>query len=87
MGELSKLPNIGKEIERQLNEAGILTSEDLKNLGAEKAWLKLQKLDPSACFHRLLALEGALRGIKKTLLPAERKNELKRFYQEHKIKT
>lgn len=87
MGELSKLPNIGKEIERQLNEAGILTSEDLKNLGAEKAWLKLQKLDPSACFHRLLALEGALRGIKKTLLPAERKNELKRFYQEQKIKT
>lgn len=87
MGELSKLPNIGKAIERQLNEAGILTSEDLKNLGAEKAWLKLQKLDPSACFHRLLALEGALRGIKKTLLPAERKNELKRFYQEQKIKT
>ena len=62
MGELSRLPNIGKEVERQLNEAGILSAEDLKNLGAEKAWLKIQKLDPSACIHRLLALEGALRG-------------------------
>ena len=55
MGELSRLPNIGKEVERQLNEAGILSAEDLKNLGAEKAWLKIQKLDPSACIHRLLA--------------------------------
>lgn len=64
MGELSRLPNIGKEVERQLNEAGILSAEDLKNLGAEKAWLKIQKLDPSACIHRLLALEGALRGVK-----------------------
>ena len=66
MGELSRLPNIGKEVERQLNEAGILSAEDLKNLGAEKAWLKIQKLDPSACIHRLLALEGALRGVKKS---------------------
>ena len=63
MGELSRLPNIGKEVERQLNEAGILSAEDLKNLGAEKAWLKIQKLDPSACIHRLLALAlcGALK--------------------------
>ena len=30
MGELSRLPNIGKEVERQLNEAGILSAEDLK---------------------------------------------------------
>ena len=49
MGELSRLPNIGKEVERQLNEAGVLSAEDLKNLGAKKAWLKIQKLDPSAC--------------------------------------
>ena len=70
MGELSRLPNIGKEVERQLNEAGILSAEDLKNLGAEKAWLKIQKLDPSACIHRLLALEGALRGVKKVLAAA-----------------
>lgn len=50
MGELSRLPNIGKEVERQLNEAGILSAEDLKNLGAEKAWLKIQKLDHPPAF-------------------------------------
>ena len=86
MGELSRLPNIGKEVERQLNEAGILSAEDLKNLGAEKAWLKIQKLDPSACIHRLLALEGALRGVKKSLLPPERKDELKKILPRAQIK-
>lgn len=84
MGELSKLPNIGKEVERQLNEAGIATYEQLKSLGAEQAWLKIQENDPSACIHRLLALEGAICGIKKTLIPEERKAELKEFYNWHK---
>lgn len=84
MGELSNLPNIGKEVERQLNEAGIHTYEDLKRMGAEQAWLEIQKHDPSACMHRLLALEGAICGVKKTLLSEERKAELKEFYQWHK---
>ena len=84
MGELSKLPNIGKEVERQLNEVGIETYEDLKTLGAKQAWLKIQEIDQSACIHRLLALEGAICGVKKTLLPEERKIELKEFYNWHK---
>ena len=84
MGELSKLPNIGKEVERQLNEIGVTTYEELKCLGAEKAWLKIQEIDDSACIHILLALEGALQGVKKTLLSDERKVELKEFYNLHK---
>ena len=84
MGQLSKLPNIGKEVERQLNEVGINTYEELKDLGAEKAWLKIQEIDESACIHRLLALEGALNGIKKSQLSDDRKAELKEFYNLHK---
>lgn len=84
MGELSKLPNIGKEVERQLNEVGINTYEELKELGAEKAWLKIQEIDESACINRLLALEGALNGIKKSQLSDDRKAELKEFYNLHK---
>lgn len=84
MGELSKLPNIGKEVERQLNELGITTYEELKSLGSEQAWLKIQSIDESACIHRLLGLEGAIQGMKKTLLPEERKAELKTFYNWHK---
>ncbi len=85
MGEPSKLPNIGKIVEKQLNDAGIFTYEDLKNSGAEKAWLKIQKNDRSACIHRLLALEGALMGVNKKDIPSERKAELKKFYELNKL--
>ena len=85
MGELSKLPNIGKAVEEQLNKVGIDTSEKLRELGAERAWLEIQKIDESACIHRLLALEGAICGVKKTLLSDERKAELKEFYNKNKI--
>jgi len=84
MGELAGLPNIGKDTERQLNMVGIDSYEDLKSFSAEQAWLKLQEIDASACINRLLALEGALQGVNKTLLTEERKAELKDFYYWHK---
>ena len=64
--------------------AGSHTYEELKELGTVQAWLKIQKNNPSACIHRLLALEGAIQGKKKTLLPEERRAELKEFYNWHK---
>jgi len=84
MGELSRLPNIGKTVEEQLNAVGIHTAEELRRIGAEAAWLRIQGMDPSACIHRLLALEGAIRGVKKTELPPERRTELKAFYENRK---
>lgn len=86
MGELSLLPNIGEKLEAQLNEIGIFSLEELKLAGAENAWLRIQKIDSSACIHRLSALEGAIQNVKKTQLPSERKAELKKFYTEHRIK-
>ena len=85
MGELSKLPNIGKSVEEQLNQVGITSLEELKAVGAKNAWLKIQEIDESACIHRLMALEGAIHGVKKTMLPDEVKADLKEFYQEHKL--
>lgn len=84
MGELAELPNIGKAVEEQLNRIGIFTENDLKSAGAKQAWLKIQEIDASACIHRLLALEGAIRGMKKTALPDDVKADLKEFYQWHK---
>ncbi|MBP1736320.1 MAG: hypothetical protein H6Q60_201 [Oscillospiraceae bacterium] len=85
MGELSKLPNIGTEVERQLNAVGITTCDELKDAGCYHAWLCIQSIDPSACIHRLMALEGAIRGVKKSELPPEIKTELKTFYTAHKL--
>ena len=84
MGELSKLPNIGKVVEEQLMQVGINTADELKSTGAKAAWLKIQQIDESACINRLLALEGAIRVVKKTLIPEEVKADLKAFYQCHK---
>lgn len=84
MGELAKLPNIGKTVEEQLNRVGLTTVEELKEAGAKQAWLKIQEIDESACIHRLLALEGAIRNVKKVELPDDVKADLKAFYQWHK---
>lgn len=85
MSELSKLPNIGPAVESQLNQVGITTFEELKAIGTKEAWLRIQSIDESACIHRLLALEGAIRGMKKTELPGDVKMDLKTFYSEHKL--
>jgi DNA transformation protein len=86
MGELSKLPNIGAELEKQLNEAGINTAEELKKIGSKEAWLRIQAQDPTACLNRLCALEGAIQGARWHSLDAATKQALKDFYNEHKIK-
>ena len=69
----------------QLIQVGIETTEALREIGAKAAWLKIQEIDPSACIHRLLALEGAIEGVKKIELSDAVKADLKAFYQEHKL--
>ena len=80
MGELSKQPNIGAVVEEQLNQVGITTLEELKEAGSRQAWLRILAIDSSACIHRLYSLEGAIRGIKKSQLPQDVKDDLKEFY-------
>lgn len=78
--------NIGPDTERQLEEVGITTAEALQTVGAQQAWLMLQTIDESACVNRLMGLEGAIQGVRRTQLSEERKAELKTFYQQHKLK-
>ena len=84
MGELSKLPNIGKVVEKQLNEVGINTVDDLINIGSKEAWLKIKKIDESACINRLMALEGAIQKIRWHNLSDDDKENLKEFYNSKK---
>lgn len=80
MGELSKLPNIGKVVEKQLNDVGITTVDELINIGSKEAWLKIKEVDESACLNRLMALEGAIQNIRWHYLSDEDKKNLKDFY-------
>ena len=84
MGELLKIINIGKELEKQLNEIGIQTFEELKNIGSKKAWLKIRAIDSSACYNRLCSLEGAIQGVRWHNLSDEHKNKLRKFYNDVK---
>lgn len=78
--ELKELPNLGTYGVSQLEQAGITTAEELRDVGAEKAWLRIRGFDSGACLHLLYGLEGAVRGIPKKDIPAERKTELKEFF-------
>lgn len=80
MGELSKLLNIGKVLEEQLNEVGINTVDVLIDIGSKEAWLKIKEIDDSVCINRLMALEGAIQNIRWHDLYEVDKNNLKEFY-------
>ena len=84
MGELKSLPNIAEKLERQLAEVGIATVDELKQIGCREAWLRILARDPSACFMRLSALEGAIQGVRWHHLDEETKSSLKAFYKQHK---
>lgn len=78
--ELTKLPNIGPELSRLLHEVEIRDSEELKEIGAEMALLRMKARGMDVCFHKLTALEGAVQGVRKTQLAPERKAELREFF-------
>lgn len=84
MGELAELPNIGKTLEEQLVKVGIETTKQLLEAGSKEAWLRIRGIDDSACVNRLLALEGAIQGIRWHSLPEDVKGELKKFYHDYK---
>ncbi|ODM26623.1 TfoX/Sxy family protein [Acetivibrio mesophilus] len=84
MGDLSKLPNIGVKLEKQLFDVGITTVEELRSVGSREVWLRILQRDPSACIMRLSALEGAIQGIRWHNLDSDTKESLKEFYHKHK---
>ncbi|MBC3887424.1 competence protein TfoX [Acetobacterium paludosum] len=79
--ELTSLPNIGKEMDRQLRAVGINTPAELAASGSREAWLRIRAIDASACYNRLCGLEGAIQGIRWHYLDDSLKKELKDFYE------
>ena len=82
MSELSKLPNVGKVLEKNLAQAGITTPEELRAAGTREAFIRIRAAaDPGACLHMLYGLEGAIEGIRDTYLSDDTKNDLKAFFK------
>ena len=82
MEKLTDLPNIGPKLSENLEKIGVTTPEQLRELGAEVAFLRIRaQVDGAACLHQLEALAGAAEGVKKSLLSPKRKAELKAWHQ------
>lgn len=81
MGELASLPNVGSVLEKNLNQIGIFTIEQLRKTGCKEAFIRIKIIDSGACLHMLYGLQGAIDGIKDSLLPESKKQELKMFYK------
>lgn len=82
MGELSKLPNVGKVLEDYLLQVGIETPEQLRQFGSKEAFIRIRlQKDPTACLHMLYGIQGAIEGIQDKFLPNSTKQELKEFFK------
>lgn len=81
MGELSTLPNIGNVLEKNLNDIGIDTPEQLQAIGSKEAFIRIKLNDAGACLHMLYGLQGAIEGIRDTFLSENTKADLKKFYK------
>ncbi len=84
MIKLSKVRNIGKELERKLQIIGINSAEELKNTGSKETFFKLKQRFPEVCLVHLYSLEGAITDINFNKLSEETKKDLKAFSDEWK---
>ncbi|MBC1501359.1 TfoX/Sxy family protein [Listeria weihenstephanensis] len=84
--QISDMKNLGKVNEKNLNIVGIESAEELREMGTEKAYLRVKELvDDGACMHFLYALEGAIQDIPKKEISEQRRKELRQLYEDHKI--
>ncbi|WP_291567253.1 MULTISPECIES: TfoX/Sxy family protein [unclassified Clostridium] len=81
MDKLSKLPNIGKNLEQKLIDAGVKNADELKAIGSKEAFIKIKNIDDTSCYNMLCALEGAVKGVRWHDLPQDIKQDLKLFFQ------
>ena len=80
MNELTTLANIGKTLADRLEQAGISTVQEFKELGAKEVFIRVKCVYPDACINHLYAIEGAVQNLRWHNLSKERKKELKSFY-------
>lgn len=84
MTELTKMKNIGKELERKLKIIGINSAEELKQIGSKETFFKLKMHFPKVCLVHLYTLEGAIADTDFNQLSEETKKDLKEFSEEWK---
>jgi DNA transformation protein len=72
------LVNLGPKSSQWLRDAGITSYDDLEELGAAEAYLRVKVVHPEVSLHLLYALEGALLDVRWDYLPDDVKARLRR---------
>ena len=78
--KLEDLPNIGSTLAGILRESGINTPDELFENGTSQTFARIRAFNSGACFSKLCAIEGAIKGIRWHKLAKEKKVELKQFF-------
>ena len=73
---IAQLPNLGPKSATILEKISIYTEEDLQNIGAVEAFLRLRAVGIQPSLNLLYAMEGALIGQKWNELDQDLKMEL-----------
>lgn len=75
MGELSRLKGLGPKSEEMLNGIGVVTEDELRELGAVNAYLRVREKSDTS-LNLLYAIYGALEGKHWTDIAREEKGRL-----------
>lgn len=83
MQSLTDLPNIGREVAGLLARAGIDSPQELMQLGAVEAAVRIRSIRPDdpPCRSMLAGLDGAIRGVRWHAIPEAEREALWREYQ------
>jgi DNA transformation protein len=70
--------NVGPVLGGELRQVGIESLERLRELGYREAWRRLHVVAPERdCTHSLLALAGAIRGVRWMELPEDERARIR----------
>ncbi|PRO94093.1 TfoX domain protein [Lactiplantibacillus pentosus] len=81
MATLTKLPNIGPTLAKQLEAVAITSPEQLSTMGSKDAFAAIKKVNPHACIQLLYLLQGAIEDKPYTQLPTETREDLKQYFR------
>lgn len=77
MTDLVELPNNGPPLAGDLRATGIDSGAGLRQLGAVAAWERIRRVNRERdCASSLLALEGAVRGLRWTTIDRAKRRRL-----------
>ncbi|MBO9164936.1 TfoX/Sxy family protein [Lactiplantibacillus pentosus] len=81
METLTKLPNIGPTLAKQLEAVAITSPEQLSTMGSKDAFAAIKKVNPHARIQLLYSLQGAIEDKPYTQLPTETREDLKQYFK------